>query len=320
MALTDLITTRALSLDDIESLLSSARALRSGETGRPLNGRTLLLAFLAESTRTRASFIEAARQLGADVLDVTAGGFAALTGDDPARALARLADEGDAIGIRHPLVPGEANTFIQAVADATERSVYNLQCDLDHPIQTLADLATIRARFGADLKGRTVAVTWAYNKTPSQPASVPQGLLSLLPRMGVKIKLAHPPGFELPEAATRIAQESAEAGGGAVERVADMDAAIQGADIVYPRSWAPYDLLHRPEEASALAAPFTRWILDEDRFAKASPDAVFMHCLPARRGEEVTDGVIDGDRSLIYEQAENRLAMTKALLLATMGH
>ncbi|MFN3202327.1 MAG: ornithine carbamoyltransferase [Bradymonadia bacterium] len=318
MALHSLITTDALPLEDIEALLSLARRLRTEDPGQPLTGRTLLLAFLSESTRTKASFVEAARQLGANVRDVTAGGFAALKGDEPARAMARIADEGDAIGIRHPLVPGKANTFIETVAGATERPVYNLQCDLDHPIQTLADLATLRARFGADLSGRTVAVTWAYNKAPSQPASVSQGLLSLLPRLGMTVRLAHPPGFELPKAALDRARKGAEAGGGRLEVVADMDAAVEGADAVYPRAWAPFDLLHQPEEASALAAPFAGWILNEERFARAAPDAVFMHCLPARRGEEVADAVIDSDRSLIYQQADNRLALTKAVLLSTM--
>lgn len=325
MPLSDLIATQDLDRETIEQIIATAVSLRAAEADtaapRPLAGRTVLLAFLAESMRTRASFVTGADQLGAEVRDVSAGLFGVLREKEAARAVSRIAAEGDGLAIRHPLEPGRANAFIREIAAATDRPVYNMQCELDHPIQTLADLMTLRDHFGAleQLQGRTIAVTWAARAVPDRPASVSQGLLTLLTRFGMEVRLAHPPGFELPGDIIGRAQQGAAEGGGRFVHADDMDAAVEGADVVYPRSWAPAELLHRPAEAAALAKPFSGWIMDEDRFARAASDARFMHCLPAHRGEEVSDAVIDGDRSLIYAQSRNRLAVVKSVLVESLG-
>jgi len=321
MPLTDLICTADLDRESLDAILQTAIRLRDAEPEGPppLAGRTLLLAFLAESERTRAAFVDGGRQLGAEVRDVSAGCFAMLRRPDAVTQMARLALEGDGLAIRHPLFPGRANAFIRAVAAATDRPVVNLQCDVDHPIQTLTDLLTLQTHFGGATRGRTVAVTWAYRRRPGRPPSVARGLLSLLPRYGFEVRFAHPSGFELPPAALEEAHAAAREGGGAVVLAPDLDAAVEGADVVYPRSWAPAAVLHRPDEATALAAPFSDWRLDEARFARAAADAVFLHCLPAVRGEEVSDAVIDSERSLIYAQASNRLEIAKAVLVESMG-
>ena len=314
----DLIQTSDLSIDEIERLLALAERIQPTDE-QPLAGRTLLLAFFAESTRTRASFITATQQLGGEVREISAGGFTALAGTDPVAAIARMSDVGDAVAIRHPLIPGRANAFLHALADAIDQPVLNMQCDVDHPVQTLADLLTLRQHFGADLRGRRVAVTWASCRRPARPASVAQGLMTLLPRFGVEVRYAYPPGFELPMAIVDQARRAAADGGGAVEHVDDMDAAIDGADAVYPRAWAPAELVHQPDQAAALAAPYSDWTLDTARFDRAAAHALVMHCLPAYRGEEVTDEVIDGQRSVIYEQAKNRLAIARAAIIAAMA-
>ena len=272
------------------------------------------MAFLAESARTRASLEEAAGQLGVEVRDMTAAALSLARAPDGARALARAAADADALAIRHPLAPGRGQAFMRAVAEATGHPVVNLQSDEDHPIQTLADALTLQDAAGLDLTGVEVAVTWAWQRTPARPPSVPQGLLLLLPRLGVRIRLAHPPGFELNPETLDMARRLAAPGGG-VTHFESLDEALTGADFVYPQGWAPASLLHRPEDAAALAAPFADWFVDSARLDRTSPAARVLRSLPAAEGEEVASATFEGERGLFFAQANHRLAVMRAVLL-----
>jgi len=190
---------------------------------------------------------------------------------------------------------------------------------VDHPTQTLADLMTLRERRGQDLRGLRVAVSWAFAPSYAKPLSVPQGLLMLLPRFGIDVVLAHPPGFDLMPEVMKRAEEAAATGGGKITYVDDMDAAFEGADVVYPKSWGRLDLFTDERAALADAAQHKGWICDARRMSLARPDSLYMHCLPADRGSEVTDEVIDGPRSVVYDEAENRLHTGKALMALTMA-
>lgn len=196
----------------------------------------------------------------------------------------------------------------------------NLQSDVDHPTQTLADLMTLYEIHGSwsNLFGLRVAVSWAFAPSYAKPLSVPQGLVWLLTRFGCEVVLAHPPEYDLMEHTVQAAKDNAEASGGSFTIVHDMDAAFEGAHVVYPKSWGAAHLFGDPAAARDLASRHTDWICDSRRMALADRSAVYMHCLPADRGNEVTDEVIDGPQSAVFQQAENRLHTAKALMSLTM--
>jgi ornithine carbamoyltransferase len=230
-----------------------------------------------------------------------------------------LSRYGEGLAIRHDLAPYEGNAWMREIAERAEIPLINLQCDVDHPTQTLADLMTLRERLGEDLHGLRVAVSWAFAPSYAKPLSVPQGLATLLPRFGVEVVLAHPPGFDLmPEVMERARAVAADAGG-SITYAENMDEAFAGADVVYPKSWGRLDAFADEQTALAESGEFENWICDARRMSLAKPDALYMHCLPADRGNEVTDEVIDGPQSVVYDEAENRLHTGKALLALTMG-
>jgi ornithine carbamoyltransferase len=164
-----------------------------------------------------------------------------------------------------------------------------------------------------------VAVSWAYAPSYAKPLSVPQGLATLLPRFGIDVVIAHPHGFELMPEVLRRAEAAAAEGGGTITYVHDMEEAFRDADVVYPKSWGRIDAFRDEQAALAESGAFKDWICDARRMSLASPDALYMHCLPADRGNEVTDEVIDGPQSVVYDEAENRLHTGKALMALTMG-
>jgi ornithine carbamoyltransferase len=230
-----------------------------------------------------------------------------------------LSTYGEGIAIRHDLVPGEGNSYMREVARYASVPVFNMQCDIDHPFQTLADLMTIREKFGNDLRGKKIAVSWAYAPSYAKPLSVPQGLITLMTRYGMDVTLAHPPEFKLMPDQIELAKKNAASGGGKFEIANSMDEAFEGADVVYPKSWGILELFGKPDEALKLAANYKNWICDKKMMAHAKKDAIYMHCLPADRGNEVTDEVIDGPQSVVYQEAENRLHTCKAIMAMTMG-
>jgi N-acetylornithine carbamoyltransferase len=208
---------------------------------------------------------------------------------------------------------------MRAVAEHASVPVFNMQCDIDHPFQTLADLMTIRERFGDNLRGKKIAVSWAYAPSYAKPLSVPQGLITLMTRYGMDVTLAHPPEFKLMQDQIGLAKQNAVSGGGKFTIADSMEEAFEGADVVYPKSWGILELFGKPEEALKLAANYKSWICDKKMMAHAKKDAIYMHCLPADRGNEVTDEVIDGPQSVVYQEAENRLHTCKSIMALTMG-
>jgi ornithine carbamoyltransferase len=331
----DYIETRDLSGEEIDHLLATATELKTAfHAGKPtlwLPNQTVFLLFFDKSTRTRNAFEAGATQLGAHAhfleprsLQISHGE----TGRDTGIILGQM---GHAIAIRHDLIPGMGNAYMREVAEQAPVPVINMQCDVDHPTQTLADLMTIREHFGDDLRGRKIAVSWAYAPSYAKPLSVPQGLISLMPRMGLDVTLAHPPGYDLMPAEVDRARANARQAGVKFEMVESMDEAFAGADIVYPKSWGVADLMASKLdaedeakiakiEAECLArnARHKEWICDARRMKLASPKAIYMHCLPADRGSEVTDEVIDGPQSVVYQEAENRLHTAKAIMACVM--
>jgi N-acetylornithine carbamoyltransferase len=318
----DYIETKDWSDEEIEVALALSARLkemkRKGEPHRLLADKTLFMMFFDKSTRTRNSMEAGITQLGGHAHYLTEDTMQVSHGESPKDTGIILSSYGHGIAIRHDLIPGEGNRYMREIAEWSAAPVINLQCDIDHPCQTLADLMTLRERFGRDLRGRRIAVSWAYAPSYAKPTSVPQGLITLLPRFGCDVVLAHPKEFTLVPETMRAAEEFANRAGVRFEVTGDMDAAFAGADAVYPKSWGCLELMRRPEESLKLAASYKNWICDAKRLTRAKPAALYMHCLPADRGNEVTDEVIDGPQSVVYQEAENRLHTGKALMALTM--
>ncbi len=318
----DYISTQDWSDNEIEMALKVAGELKfQFKNGIPhphLPDKTIFLMFFDKSTRTRNSFEAGATQLGAHAHFVDSSTSQISHGESAKDTGIILSSYGHAIAIRHDLVPGEGNTYMREIAKHADKPVINMQCDVDHPCQTLADLMTIREIFGENLRGRKIAVSWAYAPSYAKPMSVPQGLIMLMTRFGLDVTLAHPPEYKLMEPTLEIARKNAAKAGVKFEITDNMDAAFEDADIVYPKSWGIESLFHKPEEALEISKQYKSWICDERRMKLAKKEAIYMHCLPADRGNEVTDAVIDGPQSVVYQEAENRLHTCKSLMALTM--
>jgi ornithine carbamoyltransferase len=319
----DYIETLDWTVEEIDEALAVAaelkQARRRGEPHLLLSGKTIYLLFLDRSTRTRAAFETGMTQLGGHAIFLDADKTQVSHGETAQDTALTLSRYGEGIAIRHDLVPGEGNAWMREIARWADIPVINMQCDVDHPTQTLADLMTLREQRGENLRGLRVAVSWAYTPSYAKPLSVPQGLAMLLPRFGMDVVLAHPPGFELMPDAVRRAEEAAQQGGGSLTFADSMEEAFAGADVVYPKSWGSLGAFAEGSTALADSAQFEGWICDEQRLALAKPDVLYMHCLPADRGREVTDAVIDGPHSVVWDEAENRMHTAKALMALTMG-
>lgn len=300
---------------DVGFELKRKRAL--GERHANLLDKTLAMLFFFSSTRTRASFEAGMAQLGGHAMFMESRTTQIAHGDTAKEIGEILGRYNDGIAIRH-VTPGEGNEYIRAVAEASRVPVLNMQCEIYHPFQILADLMTIIEKKGR-LKGQSITISWAYASSYQKPISVPQSLLLAATRFGMDVKLVHPPEFELMPSIMSEAEANAAGAGGKLERLTDFDAGFDGADIVYAKSWGALEAAKDDEEGARIAAKYTDWIADERRMAMTKDDAIWMHPLPADRGVEVADAVIDGPKSAAFDEAENRLHAQKAVMALTMG-
>ena len=319
----DYIETIDWSLDELDEVLAVSAELKADrKAGRPhrlLPDKTLYMLFLDKSTRTRNAFETGMTQLGGHAIFLDADKTQVAHGESPKDMGIILGRYGEGIAIRHDLAPYEGSRWMREVAEWADIPVINLQCDIDHPTQTIADVMTLKEHRGENLRGLRVAMTWAYAPSYARPLSVPQGVTTLFPRFGMDVVVAHPPGFELMPEVIEKAQAAAAEAGATITFMDDMDAAFRGADVVYPKSWGRLDAFTDEAKALAESGAYSDWICDARRMALAAPDALYMHCLPADRGREVTDEVIDGPQSVVFDEAENRMHTGKALMALTMG-
>lgn len=316
----DLITCQEWTKDEIDTILEIAFELKRrralGEEHGLLRDKVLAMLFFFSSTRTRASFEAGMAQLGGHAQFIESKTTQIAHGDTATEIGEILGRYNDGIAIRQ-VDWGTGNQYMRDVAAASRVPVLNMQCDVYHPFQALADLMTIVERRG-DPRGLTVNVSWAYAASYQKPLSVPQSLILLLTRYGINVRLTHPPEFKLQPEILAQAAANAKTSGGSLTMLDDFDEGFVGADVVYPKSWGCMLTTSDLEESSAIAANYQDWIADERRLAMASPSAGYMHCLPADRGIEVTDGVIDGPNSWVFDEAENRLHVQKAVMALTM--
>ena len=339
-----LLTTQDWSTDDLASLRAVARSLADLDRRgirTPLCPDELAWAvFFDQSTRTKSAWAGAAARLGMQPVIVDGSSTQVSHGETAVETGAMLGMNAHAMGIRHDLILGEGNTFIRdvkqgiddylaATDDTRSVPIVNLQCDVDHPTQTMADQLWLEDNFD-DLAGRRITVSWAYSPSYAKPLSVPQGLITLLTRVGADVTLAHPPGFQLTDATMAAAAGNATSGG-SFRVIDDMDEAFAGADIVYPKSWGAHDLMVERVAANAAGdsdelraieqralernAEHTDWICDERRMATtADGDALYMHCLPADIGAEVSPVVMERHRVNVAREANWKMYVVMALL------
>ena len=318
----DLIGDLDFSKEEVETVLDVAFDLKRkralNEAHPYLRDKVLAMLFFFSSTRTRGSFEAGMAQLGGHGAFIESKTTQIAHGDTPKEIGEIFGRYFDGIAIRH-VDWGVGNQYLNDVAKNSRVPVLNMQCEIYHPFQCLADLMTIWEKKGRDLRKKKMVVSWAYAASYSKPISVPQSLVLQMPRFGVDVVLAHPPEFKLMPEIMEQAQAEARKAGVGFEVVDDMDKAFKDADIIYAKSWGPLVHTTDAKEGETITKKYESWITDERRMKLAKEDAIYMHPLPADRNIEVTDGVIDGVNSVVYDEAENRLHAQKAVMALTMS-
>jgi len=307
--------------------------------------------FRDNSTRTRFSFASACNLLGLTVSDLDEGKSQIAHGETVRETSNMISFMAEVIGIRDDMYIGKGHTYMVNVAEAVEQgyrdgvleqrpTVINLQCDIDHPTQTMADLLHLINELGGveKLKGKKVAMSWAYSPSYGKPLSVPQGVIGLFPRFGMNVSLAYPEGYSLMDEVVANAKKSAASSGGSFHVCASMEEAFEGADIVYPKSWAPFAVMEErtkiveTRDAKALAdlekrclannAKFKGWQCTDELMAKTN-DALYLHCLPADitgvscAEGEVSAQVFERFRTPLYRQAGYKPYIIAAMIFAS---
>jgi N-acetylornithine carbamoyltransferase len=300
---------------DVAFDLKRKRAL--GISHASLRDKVLAMLFFFSSTRTRASFEAGMAQLGGHAQFMESKTTQIAHGDTAKEIGEILGRYNDGIAIRH-VDWGIGNQYMRWVAEASRVPVLNMQCEIYHPHQILADLMTIIEKKG-DPKGKTITVSWAYASSYSKPISVPQSLILLMTRYGMNVRLVHPPEFKLMPDIVDQARENAKRHHSSFEMMDDFDAGVTDTDIFYAKSWGPLLTSTDADEGKRITDQYQDWIADERRIGMAREDAIYMHPLPADRKIEVTDAVIDGPHSVVFDQAENRLHAQKAVMALTMS-
>ncbi len=308
--------------------------------------------FRDKSTRTRFSFASAANLLGLAVQDMDEEKSQIAHGETVRETANMISFLTDIIGIRDDMFLGEGNKYMREVGDAlnegfkegvlpTRPGIVNLQCDMDHPTQSMADLLHLQQYFGSleSLKGKKIVMSWAYSPSYGKPLSVPQGIIALMSRYGMDIKLAYPEGYELIPEIVNIARTNSEKSGGTFNISHSMTEAVKDADVVYPKSWAPFQIMQQRTEllkngdANALLslekaclaqnAEHKDWEYDTQKMGLTkNGDALYMHCLPADiSGVSCTEGEVSAEvfekyRILTYKEASYKPYIIAAMMFA----
>jgi len=307
--------------------------------------------FRDNSTRTRFSFASACNLLGLEVQDLDESKSQIAHGETVRETANMISFLTDIIGIRDDMFLGAGHTYMLEVGKAlddgyengvlpTRPGIINLQCDIDHPTQSMADLLHLKNVYGSleNLKGKKIAMTWAYSPSYGKPLSVPQGIIGLMTRLGMEVELAFPEGYDLIPEVVELAKKNAANSGGKFTITNSMDEAFKDADIVYPKSWAPFSIMQRrtellqkgdkeglkelEKEALANNAKYKNWECTEDKMKLTKQGkALYMHCLPADisgvscKEGEVAASVFERYRIATYKEAGFKPYIIAAMIL-----
>lgn len=351
----DFLLTWEKTEDEIRALVEVAECLkelhRLGKSTRIFDTGLALSIFRDQSTRTRYSFASAANMLGLGLNDLDETKSQIKHGETERETANMLSFLTDVVGIRDDIFLGEGDkyqrNFSKAVREGFDEgvlhqrpSVINLQSDIDHPTQSLSDLLKLKDYFGdslENLKGKKIAMTWAYSPSYGKPLSVPQGIIGLMTRFGMDVSLAYPRGYELLPDVVDLARQNAIKSGGNFEVVNSMEEAFEDADIVYPKSWAPFQVMERrtellkaadrkglealEQECLANNAKYKNWECNE-KLMRLTPNsgALYMHCLPADitgvscREGEVSESVFETYKKDTYHEASFKPFVIAAMI------
>ncbi|KFZ26804.1 MAG: Ornithine carbamoyltransferase [Candidatus Izimaplasma bacterium HR2] len=309
--------------------------------------------FRDNSTRTRFSFSSACNLLGLEVQDLDENKSQVAHGETVRETANMISFMADVIGIRDDMYIGKGNTYMREVSKSVAEgnkdgvleqrpTLVNLQCDIDHPTQSMSDMAHLIEEFGGieNLKGKKIAMTWAYSPSYGKPLSVPQGIIGLMTRFGMDVVLAHPEGYEVMEEVENVAKENALKSGGSFTKTNSMEEAFKDADIVYPKSWAPFKAMEKRTELYgnrdfegikslekdllAQNGKHLDWECTEEKMALTKEGkALYMHCLPADITDvscehgEVAASVFERYRVATYKEASYKPYIIAAMIFAS---
>jgi knotted carbamoyltransferase YgeW len=349
----DFLLTWDKSQDEIQQVVYIAELLKmmreKNISPRCFDSGLAVSLFRDQSTRTRFSFSSAANLLGLEVQDFDESKSQVGHGETVRETANMISFLTDVIGIRDDKYVGYGHAYMLEVATALDDGfkngvlpqrpgIVNLQCDIDHPTQSLADLMHLKQYFGSleNLKGKKIAMTWAYSPSYGKPLSVPQGIIGLMSRFGMDVKLAYPKGYGLMPEVISVSEKQAENSGGSFEIVGSMDEAFVDADVVYPKSWAPYSIMQERaelyvnnDEAGLKALEqkglkmneaFSDWECDEAKMKLTKGgNALYMHCLPADiTGVSCKKGEVQKEVFEKYRLDTYREAAYKPYVIASM--
>ena len=354
MYLDDFLLTWDRSDDEIAAVFKTAEVLmemrKENISPRIFDSGLAVSLFRDNSTRTRFSYSSAANLLGLTVQDLDEGKSQIAHGETVRETANMVSFMADVIGIRDDMYIGKGNAYMREVAESVSQgyqagileqrpTLVNLQCDIDHPTQSMADAMHLIQHFGSleNLKGKKIAMSWAYSPSYGKPLSVPQGIIGLMTRFGMDVVLAHPEGYEVMPEVEAIARDNAAACGGSFSKTGSMAEAFEGADIVYPKSWAPFNAMEKrtllygdsdmdgikalEQDLLAQNANFKDWECTEELMALTKEQsALYMHCLPADitgvscvQGE-VAASVFDRYRDPLYFEASYKPYVIAAMM------
>lgn len=351
----DFLLTWDKTSEELHAVFTVAEILRKMRekniSGRIFDSGLAVSVFRDNSTRTRFSFSSACNLLGLNVMDLDEGKSQIAHGETVRETSNMISFMADVIGIRDDMYIGKGNKYMREVALYLQKgyddgvleqrpTLINLQCDIDHPTQAMADMNHLINHFGGveQLKGKKIAMTWAYSPSYGKPLSVPQGIIGLMTRMGMEVSLAHPNGYDLMPEVEDIARQNAKASGGKFTKSNSMKEAFENADIVYPKSWAPYAAMEKrtklygegdvdgikalEKELLAQNALYKDWECTEEMMSiTKGGKALYMHCLPADISGiscnvgEVSASVFDRYRNSLYGEAGYKPYIIAAMML-----
>ena len=338
----DFIAISDFNKEEIDTMLQAGFALKlenaRGQMHHILQDKTIYMMFYNKSLRTRNSFETGITQLGGHGVYLTTDAvytpavkgaeqaFVTERLDDVAKVLSRY---GEAICVRifgDPVgwVYGAADNYLREFARAAEVPVINMEDDMYHPCQGMADLMTMTEKLGT-LEGKKIVISWAYSPSRKKPISVPHSMMAVSSLYGAHVVVAHPEGFDLDPKQIAHAKDNVARYGGSFTVTHDMKEAFKDADVVYPKCWpSPKFFATANKEADwkaqdKLFAGNEGWICDEKIMKLTNRDSIYMHCLPCDRSYEVTDAVIDGPHSVVYDQAENRMHAQNGVMSLIMN-
>lgn len=321
----DLITCQEWTKGELDTVMEVALDLkRRRALGQPhalLDDKVLAMLFFFSSTRTRGSFEAGIAQLGGHGAFIDSNTTQISHGDTPVEIGEIFGRYFDGIAIRHCDF-GDGNKYLNDVAKNSRAPVLNMQCDIYHPFQCLADLMTIMEKKGRDLRRKKIVVSWAYAASYLKPISVPQSLILQMPRFGMDVTLAYPPEFKLMPEIVEQAKEQARIAGANFEIIDSKDGmteACKDADVIYAKSWGPLLTTNDKADGKKIQDSYKDWIMDDAKLKVAKEDCIYMHPLPADRDVEVTSAILDGPNSVVFDEAENRLHAQKAVMALTMS-